>query len=929
MKIHRAEIVGTFITVTGSTTNLTGSFKGTFEGDEKLATTGSNTFNGNQTVNGDMTVTGRIVAEEFYTELISSSIIYKSGSTKFGDSLDDNHGFTGSLSISGSLNINGTSYSAATSGTSGASGSSGATGSSGSGGTSGTDGTAGSGGTSGANGTNGTSGADGSSGATGSSGSGGTSGSSGISVGNAYLHTQSSSSSTWTITHNLNYKYLSVTVYDSSDNVMLPESIVANSENQLTISFGVSESGYAMLSYGASSSGTSGASGATGTSGSSGSSGSSGTSAGSASRNVTTFIATSGQTTFTISSGYTVGLVDVFVNGVRYSPTDFTATNGTTVVLGVSSDVDDVVDIIHYVSSMTAIAGEGTTGTISKYTASGTIGNSIITDNGTNATVNGSLTVTGNLTAQQFIVSSSVTHLTTSFSSGSTKFGDSSDDNHNFTGSLIVSGSANPLRVGSNLLFVSSSGFIGINNVSPTVALDVTGAGKFSGALTGTSATFSINQNADTIVSVSNTTAGTTSQAYFQATSDTTAGYTSFGKASSSFTAYKILTASSGYIYNSKGDISILNDASTGTIKMAAGGSSTAHFTIASTGAATFSSTVTAKGFLYLGEASVENGVINSPEGIYINADSDASGGANDIVFGKGRTSTSGGTTLMTIKNAGNVGIGTTSPNDLLELKSTSANNPNLRLYSTFNAGASAYGINWYRDYDSVSNTIAAFIRYNRSGGFDGDMIFGTGNAGASERMRITSGGDVCVGTTTAGFTAVGRGNITIGGPSTSILSLKPGSADGGYMYHASTSLSINNNSSGGIYMTALSAGVVLSNGATAWASSSDERLKNINSNIENALDKLLSLRAVNFNWKSDDTKKEVLGLIAQDVDKVFPQVVDKSKLPFDINGERTDETEYLNIRYTELVPVLVRAIQELSAELTSAKQEIELLKLK
>jgi hypothetical protein len=239
-------------------------------------------------------------------------------------------------------------------------------------------------------------------------------------------------------------------------------------------------------------------------------------------------------------------------------------------------------------------------------------------------------------------------------------------------------------------------------------------------------------------------------------------------------------------------------------------------------------------------------------------------------------------------------------------------------------ASATSTYLNIY--YDNSVHNISATYYTGGDGGAYKPIAFQTSDL---ERMRITNGGEVCVGTTTAGFTAVGRGNITIGGPSTSILSLKPGSADGGYMYHASTSLSINNNSSGGIYMTALSAGVVLSNGATAWASSSDERLKNINSNIENALDKLLSLRAVNFNWKSDDTKKEVLGLIAQDVDKVFPQVVDKSKLPFDINGERTDETEYLNIRYTELVPVLVRAIQELSAELTSAKQEIELLKLK
>jgi hypothetical protein len=56
-------------------------------------------------------------------------------------------------------------------------------------------------------------------------------------------------------------------------------------------------------------------------------------------------------------------------------------------------------------------------------------------------TINGNLIVTGSLTAQQFIVSSSVTYMTTSFASGSTKFGDDVFDNHNFTGSVFVTGS--------------------------------------------------------------------------------------------------------------------------------------------------------------------------------------------------------------------------------------------------------------------------------------------------------------------------------------------------------------------------------------------------------------------------------------------------------------------------------------------------------
>jgi hypothetical protein len=58
-----------------------------------------------------------------------------------------------------------------------------------------------------------------------------------------------------------------------------------------------------------------------------------------------------------------------------------------------------------------------------------------------NQTINGDLIVTGSLTAQQFIVSSSVTYMTTSFASGSSKFGDTSDDVHQFTGSLRVTGS--------------------------------------------------------------------------------------------------------------------------------------------------------------------------------------------------------------------------------------------------------------------------------------------------------------------------------------------------------------------------------------------------------------------------------------------------------------------------------------------------------
>ena len=53
----------------------------------------------NATFAGDVTVAGTITAQEFHTEFVSASIIYESGSTKFGDTVDDTHDFTGSINL--------------------------------------------------------------------------------------------------------------------------------------------------------------------------------------------------------------------------------------------------------------------------------------------------------------------------------------------------------------------------------------------------------------------------------------------------------------------------------------------------------------------------------------------------------------------------------------------------------------------------------------------------------------------------------------------------------------------------------------------------------------------------------------------------------------------------------------------------------------
>ena len=71
-----------------------------------LTVTGSLTNTGDLTVNGNATIAGTITAQELKTVIVSSSIIFSSGSTKFGDDTTDTHNFTGSLQTSGSLNLN-------------------------------------------------------------------------------------------------------------------------------------------------------------------------------------------------------------------------------------------------------------------------------------------------------------------------------------------------------------------------------------------------------------------------------------------------------------------------------------------------------------------------------------------------------------------------------------------------------------------------------------------------------------------------------------------------------------------------------------------------------------------------------------------------------------------------------------------------------
>ena len=88
-----ANISTDFADITNKPTLLSGS--------QQIADdiSGSFLLNTTDTLTGDLTVTGTVTAQEFHTEFVSSSIIFESGSTQFGNSSDDTHIFSGSIKV--------------------------------------------------------------------------------------------------------------------------------------------------------------------------------------------------------------------------------------------------------------------------------------------------------------------------------------------------------------------------------------------------------------------------------------------------------------------------------------------------------------------------------------------------------------------------------------------------------------------------------------------------------------------------------------------------------------------------------------------------------------------------------------------------------------------------------------------------------------
>ena len=230
--------------------------------------------------------------------------------------------------------------------------------------------------------------------------------------------------------------------------------------------------------------------------------------------------------------------------------------------------------------------------------------------------------------------------------------------------------------------------------------------------------------------------------------------------------------------------------------------------------------------------------------------------------------------------NGGNLGVGTTSPDEKLDVAGNVVVN---------NGGFYKFGDGTVRIYGETSTDIMSFVT--------NDL----------ERMRIDSSGTVLIGMTSDNYLATddgiqlkAAGNIRIGGSGTSARNV----------------MSFVNNTGG---TPAEVGGIQTSGSSTSFNTSSDYRLKE-NVNYEfNALSRVAQLKPARFNFIVDaDTTVD--GFIAHEVSDIVPEAISGTKDAVDDEGN----PRYQGIDQSKLVPLLTKAIQELSAKVEELEGKIE-----
>jgi hypothetical protein len=509
----------------------------------------------------------------------------------------------------------------------------------------------------------------------------------------------------------------------------------------------------------------------------------------------------------------------------------------------------------------------------------------------------------------------------------------------NGSNGMNVNGSTNKvvfMSGGNETITLDSSANVGIGTTSPSYKLDVSGTGRFSG----TSSVLNIN-------------GGGTSTMY--QTFNTTGGNYYIGISSSTGTG--LLSGASAY------SMAIVTESARDLIF---GTNNTTRLTIASTGAATFSSSVTAGASFLANTASVVNYALGSAGA---NFGQIFPNGSTAWSLGYGGSSSTIGSAVLTWNSSGNVSIGGLDTSEKLNIVSG-----NIKLYSyQYTAGDYRY---IGSEYAQGNGNNRAEVRFgiDTTGDTRTYLGFATTSVGGSitERMRINSVGNVGIGTSSP-VTVGSYQTLTLNGPSGAgaYMSFGVNGAQQGAVYANSSGLSLETTTanpmsfwangsermritSGGTvcigrtsapssaYKAAFQeavmmavtantnnmvnffnqsdtyvASIVVNASTVAYGTGSDYRLKEDFKDF-NGLDKVTAIKVYDFKFKEAGDRME--GVIAHELQKILPYAVSGKK--DEINDDGTPKIQ--NVDYSKIVPVLVKAIQEQQAQIEELKAKIK-----
>ena len=311
--------------------------------------------------------------------------------------------------------------------------------------------------------------------------------------------------------------------------------------------------------------------------------------------------------------------------------------------------------------------------------------------------------------------------------------------------------------------------------------------------------------------------------------------------------------------------------------------------------------TFTSSGYYSIGLGYTAASYTEPPVEIAAVATSSSGGTTADIVFGtRSVTTNTAVTERMRINSSGNLLLGcTTSNGSFISSNHTQMNIQgnasgaigSLMIRSKGTTNATTFEL-------AASDGVAASYLWNGSASA---MVFATNNA---ERMRINALGGVYLGTTGS---TIGSGNLVVN--------------EGVYVGAANGDNQIRSSSAG-------SGSATLYIGNAAIQVSSDRRLKeNIVNTSMSALDKLDQVRVVDFTWNDPNdiavnnrnARGVWTGIIAQELVDVFPFAVNAPRNEDDLSIDEESESTW-HVDQDQLVPVLIKAIQELKAEVAALK---------